>query len=203
MKSQIIKKFLPLILILLIFAIDRISKDLVVNYFMETNNQTLYLNSFINFILIRNEGIAFGLFSLSSNLTYNLITIIIVSLIIYIFFLLYKSEGVKRYTLCMIIGGAFGNLFDRIKSKSVPDFIDLHINDFHWFVFNIADIFITIGIIILIYLEIFKKMKTKSNSTLKFLFVFLFLASCGSNASDIFTTKKNNAEQFLIEKNLL
>ena len=90
----------------------------------------------------------------------------------------------------MIIGGAFGNLFDRIKSKSVPDFIDLHINDFHWFVFNIADIFITIGIIILIYLEIFKKMKTKSNSTLKFLFVFLFLASCGSNASDIFTTKK-------------
>ena len=157
MKSQIIKKFLPLILILLIFAIDRISKDLVVNYFMETNNQTLYLNSFINFILIRNEGIAFGLFSLSSNLTYNLITIIIVSLIIYIFFLLYKSEGVKRYTLCMIMGGAFGNLFDRIKSKSVPDFIDLHINDFHWFVFNIADIFITIGIIILIYLEIFKK----------------------------------------------
>ena len=99
MKSQKIKKFLPFILILLIFAIDRISKDLIVNYFMETNNQTLYLNSYINLILIRNEGIAFGLFSLSSNLAYNLITIIIFSLIIYIFFLLYKSEGVKKYNL--------------------------------------------------------------------------------------------------------
>tara|TARA_B100000963_G_C22312052_1_gene530495 strand:- start:420 stop:656 length:237 start_codon:yes stop_codon:yes gene_type:complete len=64
-----------------------------------------------------------------------------------------KNEGYKKYSLILILGGALGNLYDRILFSAVPDFIDFHIGDFHWFVFNVADIFISIGVIIMILSE--------------------------------------------------
>ena len=70
-----------------------------------------------------------------------------------------KNSGFKKYSFLMIFGGALGNLYDRIFFKAVPDFIDFHIGNFHWFIFNFADIFISIGVICLIYDEIFLEKK--------------------------------------------
>jgi len=75
-----------------------------------------------------------------------------------------NSKGFKKYSLIFVFGGSIGNLFDRIYYSAVPDFIDFHINDFHWFVFNVADIFITLGIICLIFDEIF--INNKKNETI-------------------------------------
>ena len=68
-----------------------------------------------------------------------------------------KSDGFKKYSLLMILGGALGNIFDRIFYGAVPDFIDFHVGNFHWFIFNVSDIFITSGVIIMILIEIFSK----------------------------------------------
>ena len=100
-----------------------------------------------------NEGIAFGLFAFDESFFYNFITILIIIVIIIVFFMILKNEGYKKYSLIFILGGALGNLYDRILFSAVPDFIDFHIGDFHWFVFNVADIFISIGVIIMILSE--------------------------------------------------
>ena len=117
----------------------------------------IYLTPYANFYLIWNKGIAFGLFSFEGNFLYNLITLIIMTIIIAVFVLTINTNGFRRYALLFVLGGALGNLFDRIYYSAVPDFIDLHINNFHWFIFNLADIFITLGIICLISAEIFFK----------------------------------------------
>ena len=148
------KKFLlSIIIIFLIFAIDRFSKLYIINLAETENYVDIYLNSFLNFHLIWNTGIGFGLFSLEENLYYNLITILIVLINIIILIMVIKSQDYKILFLLMILGGSFGNLFDRVYYKAVPDFIDLHYGNFHWFVFNVADIFITIGIMCLIIVE--------------------------------------------------
>ena len=103
--------------------------------------------------MIWNEGIAFGLFSFYQDNFYNILTVIILIIILIILFFLIKAEGLKKYALLMVFGGAIGNLFDRIFYKAVPDFIDFHVGNFHWFIFNVSDIFITLGLIFLIYLE--------------------------------------------------
>ena len=146
--------YFDLAIVTLIFLLDRISKFYVIKSSENLVNQNLYLTKFLNINLIWNEGIAFGLFSLNQNNLYNLLTLLISIIIIVILKMIIDSEGIKKYGLIMILGGALGNLFDRIIYKAVPDFIDFHIEEFHWFVFNVADIFITVGVIIMILFEI-------------------------------------------------
>ena len=141
-------------IIFLIFISDRISKIYVVNLSDQSFTRDLYSSKFLNINLIWNEGIAFGLFSFDQNNLYNILTVIISIIIVIIFKMIIESNGIKKYSLILIFGGALGNLFDRIYYRAVPDFIDFHVEEFHWFVFNVADIFITVGVIIMILFEI-------------------------------------------------
>ena len=143
-----------LILIITIFALDRVSKIYVISMSNNVLISDIFLSKFLNISLIWNEGIAFGLFSFDHNYLYNLLTIIISIIIFIIFVMLIQQKGLRKYALSMIFGGAIGNLYDRIFFKAVPDFIDFHIADFHWFIFNIADIFITLGVIFMIFCEL-------------------------------------------------
>ena len=146
--------YINLFIIFSIFLIDRISKIYVINFDIKNSSTELYTSKFLNINLIWNEGIAFGLFSFSQNNLYNLLTVIISIIILVILKMIIDSQGIKKYGLIMILGGAFGNLFDRLFYKAVPDFIDFHIEEYHWFIFNVADIFITIGVIIMILFEL-------------------------------------------------
>jgi len=145
--------YINLFIIFSIFIIDRITKIYVIGVNGKNSYEDLYSSKFLNINLIWNEGIAFGLFSFNQNNLYNLLTLIISIIVIVILKMIINSYGIKKYGLMMIFGGALGNLFDRIFYKAVPDFIDFHIGEFHWFVFNVADIFITIGVIIMILFE--------------------------------------------------
>tara|TARA_X000000950_G_C13756852_1_gene595128 strand:+ start:189 stop:680 length:492 start_codon:yes stop_codon:yes gene_type:complete len=144
-------------LILFIFLLDRISKNLIIKKSEEIGSGQIYSSKFINFELVYNKGIAFGLFSLDEGFAYQSISMLIIIVTIILIYFITKSRGFERFGFILILGGALGNLFDRIFYKAVPDFIDLHVNDFHWFIFNIADIFITFGVICLILVEIFFK----------------------------------------------
>ena len=157
------KFFINSSLVILIFLIDRISKIYVISLSKKFLGSEIFSSKFLNIYLVWNEGIAFGLFSFDHVSMYNSLTIFIVIIILFIFLMLKHSEGLKRYSLIMILGGAMGNVFDRIIYKGVPDFIDFHINNFHWFIFNVADIFITIGVIFVISLE-FMNINTKKKS---------------------------------------
>ena len=141
-------------LVLLIFLLDRISKVYVIYLDKKFFGSEILSLKFLNIHLIWNEGIAFGLFSFDEKYFYNILTFFILIIILVIFFMIIKSEGLKKYSLLMILGGALGNIFDRIFYKAVPDFIDLHIQNFHWFIFNVADIFITLGVIFMILIEL-------------------------------------------------
>ena len=141
--------------IIFIFLIDRISKFYIINLSQENFDNELFISTYLNIVLIWNDGIAFGLLSSKENYIYNFISLIIIIIILILFYLIYKSKNFKKFSYILVTGGALGNVFDRILYKSVPDFIDVHFNGFHWFIFNIADIFITIGVICLIYDEIF------------------------------------------------
>ena len=154
--------YLNLIIIFVIFILDRLSK-LYVIYLDKINTSSEILSSkFLNIYLIWNEGIAFGLLSFEKDNLYNILTALIIIIILFLLFLITRSTGLKKYSLTMIIGGALGNVFDRIYYKAVPDFIDFHVSNFHWFIFNIADIFITIGVILMILLELIDNNKNKS-----------------------------------------
>ena len=149
------KKIINFFLILsFIFTIDRLSKIYILKYF-ELNSSEIYLTSFLNLILVWNKGIGFGLLSFEGSVVYNFITFFIFIVILILFIVSVKYDQKNGYFYMIIIGGALGNLFDRIYFSAVPDFIDFHLGDFHWFVFNVADIFITIGIFCLIIAEIF------------------------------------------------
>ena len=144
------------VIIIIIFFLDRYSKFTVISNFSE---RTHYLNNYLNLDLIWNIGIGFGFLSTDSNIFYNLITIIIGIVITILVYISLKSEKLDKLAYSIIIGGAFGNFYDRLVYNAVPDFIDLHYNNFHWFTFNVADIFITIGILIFIFKEfIYKKL---------------------------------------------
>tara|TARA_Y100001958_G_C21069578_1_gene429566 strand:+ start:249 stop:752 length:504 start_codon:yes stop_codon:yes gene_type:complete len=163
---MIVKNFNKSLLInisltLLIFLIDRISKIYVINLDKNFSGSEIFSSKFLNIYLIWNEGIAFGLFSSNENNIYNILTLLIIFVIIIIFYMITQSQGLQKYSLLMIFGGALGNVFDRILYKSVPDFIDFHINEFHWFIFNVADIFITIGVICMILTELIATNKKK------------------------------------------
>ena len=151
--------FLNLIILMSIFIIDRVSKIYILKLVEVENSVDIYITPYLNLFLIWNKGIAFGLFSTNESLIYNIITIIIALIVIVILFMIWKGNGIQQYFLAIIAGGASGNLFDRIVYTAVPDFIDLHFQGFHWFVFNIADIFITVGVFFMILLEFFDKNK--------------------------------------------
>ena len=145
--------FINSFLILIIFLLDRISKIYVINLDTKFLGSEIFSSKYLNISLIWNEGIAFGLLSFDQGILYNILTFLIILIIFFIFIMILKSSGFKKYALLMILGGAFGNIFDRIIYRAVPDFIDFHIGDFHWFIFNVADIFITVGVIFMILLE--------------------------------------------------
>ena len=140
-------------IILFIFGLDRYSKIEIINNFSDTN---VYLNDFLNFDLIWNTGIGFGLLKSNTALFYNLISTLIGLVVIILFFLALRSKSFDKIIYSIIIGGALGNFYDRVFYNAVPDFIDIHYRNFHWFTFNIADIFITLGIIALIIYDFFK-----------------------------------------------
>ena len=148
-KNNIFKKenFYFLIIIILTFSIDRYSKIKIINNFSDTR---FYLNDFLNLDLLWNTGIGFGLLSLENSIYYNFLSSLIGLVIVFLIFVGIKSNKFEKFFFSMIIGGALGNFYDRIYFNAVPDFIDLHYNNFHWFTFNIADIFITIGVILYI-----------------------------------------------------
>ena len=146
-------------IIIFIFLIDRISKLLIIGYPETYEQYGMSVTSFLNFNLIWNEGIAFGLFSFNKKIYYNLLTIFICLIVAIIIWLMLRSKGFEKLSYIMIIGGSFGNVFDRVFYSAVPDFIDIHFNNFHWFIFNVADIFVTLGIFCLIGIEIFSKKK--------------------------------------------
>ena len=153
----VIRKKYWLLPILLVLVLDRVSKILILNIAEVTGKVDIYVNSILNLYLVWNTGIAFGLLSFDESILYDSITILIVLINLIIIYLIYIEKGIKTYFLLIILGGSFGNLFDRIYYNAVPDFIDLHVNNFHWFIFNIADIFISVGILCLIFVEIFIK----------------------------------------------
>ena len=136
-----------LIVVSIIFFFDRYTKIFILNNFTEN---TYYLNDYINLNLVWNIGIGFGFFSTDSTIFYNLMTLLITIVIIALFYVLVKSENPDKFAYALILGGAIGNLHDRLVFQAVPDFIDLHYNNFHWFTFNVADIFITAGILIIL-----------------------------------------------------
>tara|TARA_B110000238_G_C16007854_1_gene387488 strand:+ start:294 stop:794 length:501 start_codon:yes stop_codon:yes gene_type:complete len=154
-KLHLKKIILNFIIVLVIFLTDRLTKIYILKIAESENTVDIYLTSYLNFYLIWNKGIAFGLFSFNESFIYNAITLIIVVITIVILVMITKSEGFKKYALLFIFGGSLGNIYDRIHYSAVPDFIDFHVNNFHWFVFNVADIFITLGIVCLILSEIF------------------------------------------------
>tara|TARA_B100000575_G_C23126946_1_gene653061 strand:+ start:1896 stop:2408 length:513 start_codon:yes stop_codon:yes gene_type:complete len=149
------KNFICLLLITVVFILDRISKFEIID--KQMNNNAIYVNDFINFELIWNTGIGFGLLSSSSSLIYNLLTALIGGIIIFLIYLLVSLKFLDKILFSIIIGGALGNVYDRIVYYAVPDFIDIHYKNFHWFTFNIADIFITVGILLLILKDVFFK----------------------------------------------
>ena len=155
LKINFKKIILNSIIILIIFLIDRISKIYILKIAELGNTVDIYVTQYLNLYLIWNKGIAFGLFSFNESIIYNVITIIIVVITIVVLIMVIKNENFKRYPLMLIFGGAIGNLFDRIYYSAVPDFIDFHVNEYHWFVFNAADIFVTIGVLCLIFDEMF------------------------------------------------
>ncbi len=160
-KNNILKKenFYFLIIILFIFSLDRYSKIRIINDFSDTS---FYLNDFLNFDLTWNTGIGFGLLSTSSNVIYNLVTLIISSVIIFLVYFILKSERFDKFCFSLIISGALGNLYDRFFFNAVPDFIDFHYKNVHWFTFNVADIFITLGIAIFLMKDMIVKKHEKT-----------------------------------------
>ena len=154
------KLAINLSVVFFIFFLDRISKIYILNIVENAGNVDIYITSFLNFILVWNTGIGFGILSFEEKIAYNLITAIIIIVNLIIIILIMKSEDFKIYFYLIILGGSLGNLFDRIYYSAVPDFIDLHFNNYHWFIFNLADIFITLGIICLIFVEIIYKKKS-------------------------------------------
>ncbi len=147
--------YLKFLLVLIIFLIDRISKIYVIHKDKLDFNSEIYSSKFLNIHLIWNEGIAFGFLPFKEDYLYNSVTILIILVLFVILFEIISNHGSKKYMFLIIFGGAIGNLFDRLVYKAVPDFLDFHVGNFHWFIFNIADVFITFGIISLLYYELF------------------------------------------------
>ena len=148
------KLFNSTLIIVLIFFLDRLSKIYVLSLAKINNSVNIFVTEYLNIYLIWNEGIAYGLLSFGQSSIYNIITVLIVIISIVVYVLIIKTNDIRFYFYSLVFGGAIGNLFDRLYYSAVPDFIDLHIHNYHWFIFNVADIFITTGVICLILVEL-------------------------------------------------
>ena len=148
------KLFNSTLIIVLIFFLDRFSKIYVLSLAKINNSVDIFVTEYLNIYLIWNEGIAYGLLSFGQSSIYNIITVLIVIISLAVYVLIIKTNDIRFYFYSLVFGGAIGNLFDRLYYSAVPDFIDLHIHNYHWFIFNVADIFITIGVICLILVEL-------------------------------------------------
>jgi signal peptidase II len=155
--------YIYLFFVFLIFIFDRLSKIYVINETLKNLDNFIFGSTYLNIRLIWNEGIAFGLFSFDDKVLYHSISLLILFIILVIIYMIIKSDGFKKFSLMLILGGALGNFYDRIVYGAVPDYIDFHVNGFHWFIFNIADIFISIGVFALIILEIFDNKNNEKN----------------------------------------
>ena len=162
-KNLIKQNQLAFIILTILFLIDRFSKFFILRLVEQGEKLDIYITSYLNLYLIWNKGIAFGLLSFNENMIYNIITVLILIIIFTILIMTIKSKGFVKYSLVIVLAGALGNVFDRIYYSAVPDFIDFHIHEFHWFIFNIADIFVTIGVFCLIYVELFINKEIKNN----------------------------------------
>ena len=162
-KNFIKQNQLAFIMLTILFLIDRFSKFFILKLVEQGEKLDLYITSYLNLYLIWNKGVAFGLLSFNENIIYNIITALILIIIFTILIMVVKSKGFVKYSLVAVLAGALGNVFDRIYYSAVPDFIDFHINEFHWFIFNIADIFITLGVFCLIYVELFINKEIKKD----------------------------------------
>jgi len=159
MMSKFLNKnfYLSFSLVALIYFLDRLTKIFVIQLDKNSLGTDIFSSAYLNIVLFWNKGIAFGLFSFDESLLYNILTLIISIIVVILVIMSLNSRGFKRYSLLMIVGGALGNLHDRIFSNAVPDFIDFHVGNFHWFIFNVSDIFITLGVISMIILELHNK----------------------------------------------
>ena len=157
------KFYIYLFFVFLIFISDRLSKIYIINESLKNLDNFILKSTYVNIRLIWNEGIAFGLLSFDDKALYHSLSLLILVIILVIIYMIIKSDGLKKFSLMLILGGALGNFYDRIAYGAVPDFIDFHVNGFHWFIFNIADIFITIGVFALILIEIFDKKNYEKN----------------------------------------
>ena len=143
-----------LVIVIVSFLLDRITKIKIISH--QSINNPIYVNEYLNLELVWNTGIGFGLFNMEANFLYHLISLLILIIIFFIIFIIIKSSNIEKFFYSMILGGAFGNFYDRASYYAVPDFIDMHYNNFHWFTFNIADIFISVGIILILTRELIK-----------------------------------------------
>ena len=160
MNSNLFKKITIFISVLaLIFFLDRISKIYILQLASKSEDINIYINQFLNLNLVWNKGIAFGLFSFEKSVIYNLITSIIIIINLIILYLAFIYKDIRAYFFIVILGGSLGNLFDRFYYGSVPDFIDINFKGYHWFIFNVSDIFITVGVICLIIAELLMNKK--------------------------------------------
>ena len=148
------KNLCSLVIVIVAFLLDRITKIKIISH--QNSNNEIYVNDYLNLELVWNTGIGFGLFNMEANFLYHLISLLILIIIFFIIFIIIKSSNIEKFFYSMILGGAFGNFYDRVSYYAVPDFIDIHYNNFHWFTFNIADIFISVGIILILTRELIK-----------------------------------------------
>ena len=153
--------YISFLVVAIIYFLDRLTKIFVIQLYENSLGSDIFNSAYLNIVLIWNKGIAFGLFSFNESYLYDILSLIISIIVVILVTMSLKSEGFKRYSLLMIVGGALGNLHDRIFSNAVPDFIDLHVGNFHWFIFNVSDIFITLGVISMIVLELLDNKKEK------------------------------------------
>ena len=148
------KFYISFLIVAVIFFLDRLTKIFIIQLDKNSLGSDIFNSTYLNIVLIWNKGIAFGLFSFNESYLYDILSLIISIIVVILVIMSLKSEGFKRYSLLMIVGGALGNLHDRIFFNAVPDFIDFHVGNFHWFIFNVSDIFITLGVISMIILEL-------------------------------------------------
>ena len=148
------KFYISFSIVSLIYFLDRLSKIYVIQLDKNNLGSEIFNSTYLNIVLIWNKGIAFGLLSFNESHLYNILSLIISIIVVILVVMSLKSQGFKRYSLLMIVGGALGNLHDRIFFNAVPDFIDFHVGNFHWFIFNVSDIFITLGVIVMIVIEL-------------------------------------------------
>ena len=146
--------YISISIVALIYFLDRLTKIYVIQLDKNNFGSDIFNSAYLNIVLIWNKGIAFGLLSFNESQLYNILSLIISIIVVILVIMSLKSQGFKRYSLLTIVGGALGNLHDRIFSGAVPDFIDFHVGNFHWFIFNVSDIFITLGVISMIVIEL-------------------------------------------------